>query len=172
MTNQKVEAARKRYEALLQAAQQEFDALKERRSGLTERMSAVKGRLEDIQLALDAFAVAPEPQEEESAPEPPSAPEPTPSPVSEEAAPTVRPVRRGDLKGLDVIDALLLLARQHRRREVDAMTAAAWLKRAGYRNRQNKVPTQNAVSNALVREHNLEASSVARVARGVYRLNW
>jgi len=152
MTNQKVEVARERYFALLAAAQEELAALNEQRSSLTLRMSEVKGRLEDIQLALDVFTSA---EQEESAPGPP-APEP--------AAPALRK--------LDVVDALLVLAYQRRRREVDAATATAWLKLAGYRNRQNKVPTGNAVSNALAREHNLEAGHVTRVARGVYRLNW
>ncbi len=56
----KVAAACERYEALLVAAQQEFDEIQEQRLALSERLSAVKGRLEDIQLALDAFAVAQE----------------------------------------------------------------------------------------------------------------
>jgi predicted nucleic acid-binding Zn-ribbon protein len=60
----KIKAARERYEALLATTQQEFDVLKERQAALTEHMAAVKGRLKDIQLALDAFT----PEPEESAP--------------------------------------------------------------------------------------------------------
>lgn len=166
----KIKAARERYEALLATTQQELDVLKERQAALTEHMSEVKGRLEDIQLALDAFTAAPE--QEESAPEQPPAPEPPASPEPQEASPAATRERRSDLRGLDVIDAALLLAKHRRRREVNAATVTGWLSRAGYRNRQNKVATQSAVSNALVREHNLGEGNVIRVAQGVYRLNW
>lgn len=164
----KIKAARERYEALLATTQQEFDVLKERQAALTEHMAAVKSRLKDIQLALDAFT----PEPEESTPEQPPAPEPPASPEPQEASPAATRERRSDLRGLDVIDAALLLAKHRRRREVNAATVTGWLSRAGYRNRQNKVATQSAVSNALVREHNLGEGNVIRVAQGVYRLNW
>lgn len=160
----KVAAARERYETLLVAAQQEFDKIQEQRLALSERLSVVEDRLMDIQMALDVFASAP--AHEESTAEPPSAPDP------QEATPAATRVLLRDLRGLDAVDAALLLAKQHRQREVDAETVTGWLQRAGYRSRRNKAITQNAVSAALGREHNLGEGNVVRVSRGIYRLNW
>ena len=172
MTNA-VSAAHKRYEVLLAATQEAYDALAAQHARITQQMLEAKIRLEDTRLALDALTLALE--KEKAAPvgnRPVALEKEKAAPVGNH--PVVQATRRRleRLRSMSTLDAALLLAEQHNCREADTTAVVAWLKQAGYRNRQNRIPTPGAIHSALSRGHTLGTGKVTRMGRGVYRFNW